>query len=168
MSALPATRRNSTRVLAGSGRIAADVVTGGERGRRTTGERDAERCKDRAQKKSPTANHGCLSFPACPKLPRNAMRFLSWLAVDADAHDPWALGRRQGMGRGSVTGDYISRKGSSAAWLAICGRKLESATPTSRTPFGGGNTDRIRSRATRCSSSLVWIVIFTDRLRVDI
>jgi len=43
--------------------------------------------------------------------------------------------------------DYISRKGSSVASLPDCDRKFERVTPTSRTPFGGGNTDRIRSRA---------------------
>ena len=59
-----------------------------------------------------------------------------------------ALGWRQRMGRGSVGGDYTSRKGSSAASLPDCDRKFERVTPTSRTPFGGGNTDRIRSRAT--------------------
>ena len=62
-----------------------------------------------------------------------------------------ALGWRQRMGRGSVGGDYISRKGSSAASLPDCDRKFERVTPTSRTPFGGGNTERIRSRATSCS-----------------
>src|SRR5580700_4727997 len=51
-------------VAVDSVRIAAGVVTAGEGGR-TTGERDAERCKDCAQK-NPTANHGCLSFPSCP------------------------------------------------------------------------------------------------------
>src|SRR5580704_15349165 len=51
-------------VAVDSVRIAAGVVTAGEGGR-TTGERDAERCKNRAQK-NPTANHGCLSFPSCP------------------------------------------------------------------------------------------------------
>jgi Relaxase/Mobilisation nuclease domain len=62
--------------------------------------------------------------------------------------DEWALGWRQRTGRGSVGSDYVSRKGSSAASLAVCDRKFESATPTSRTLFGGGNTDRIRSKAT--------------------
>ena len=38
-------------------------------------------------------------------------------------------------------------KRSSAPSLAICERKFESVTPTSRMPFGGGKTDRIRSRA---------------------
>src|SRR5580700_6792832 len=68
-----------------------------------------------------------------------------------------ALGWRQRMGRGSVGGDYISRKGSSAASLPDCDRKFERVTPTSRTPFGDGNTERIRLRATSCSPSLVWI-----------
>ena len=36
----------------------------------------------------------------------------------------------------------ISSKGSSAPSLAICERKFESVTPTSRMPFGGGKTDR--------------------------
>src|SRR5271166_3701140 len=36
-------------------------------------------------------------------------------------------------------GREFHEKGSSAASLAVCGRKLESVTPTSRTPFGGGN-----------------------------
>ena len=40
--------------------------------------------------------------------------------------------------------DYISRKGSSAASLAVCDRKFESVTPTSRTPFGGGNHGDVR------------------------
>jgi hypothetical protein len=49
-------------VLAGPDRIAGGIVTGEDGRRRTTGERDAERCKDPAQK-NPTANHGCpLSF----------------------------------------------------------------------------------------------------------
>ena len=38
---------------------------------------------------------------------------------------------RQRMGRGSVGGDYTSRKGSSAASLADCDRKFERVTPTS-------------------------------------
>jgi hypothetical protein len=42
---------------------------------------------------------------------------------------------------------YVHEKGSSAASLVICDRKFESVTPTSRMPLGGGNTDRIRSRA---------------------
>src|SRR5262245_21414824 len=46
--------------IVGAGSVRIGVVTGVERGRRTTGERDAERCKDRAQK-NPTAKHGCLS-----------------------------------------------------------------------------------------------------------
>ena len=37
-----------------------------------------------------------------------------------------------------------------------------------RTPFGGGNTERIRSRATSCNPFLVSIAISIDRLRVDI
>src|SRR5208282_327014 len=45
-------------------------------------------------------------------------------------------------------GREFHEKGSSAAVLGACDRKLESVTPTSLTPFGGGNTDRIRSRAT--------------------
>jgi hypothetical protein len=65
-------------------------------------------------------------------------RWLRWVATRLAPAD----------GRRSAGGDYISRKGSSAASLAVCDRKFESATPTSRTPFGGGNTDRIRSRAT--------------------
>ena len=78
-----------------------------------------------------------------------------------------ALGWRQRMGRGSVGGDCISRKGSSAASLPDCDRKFERVTPTSRTPFGGGNTDRIRSRAISCSPGLVWIADSIDRLRLD-
>jgi hypothetical protein len=78
-----------------------------------------------------------------------------------------ALGWRQRMGRGSVGGDYTSRKGSSAASPPDCDRKFERVTPTSRTPFGTGNTDRIRSRATSCSPCLVWIADSIDRLRVD-
>jgi hypothetical protein len=58
----------------------------------------------------------------------------------------WAqLTRADGVRVGSR--DYISRKGSSAASLPDCDRKFESVTPTSRTPFGSGNTDRISSRA---------------------
>jgi hypothetical protein len=49
-------------------------------------------------------------------------------------------GWRQRIGRDWARGDYVSRKGSSAASLTVCSRKFESATPTSRTPFGGGNT----------------------------
>ena len=52
----------------------------------------------------------------------------------------WSL-PQYGVGR------EFHEKGSSEAVLAVCDRKLESVTPTSRTPFGGGNTDRIRSRA---------------------
>ena len=47
-----------------------------------------------------------------------------------------ALGWRQRMGRGSVRGDYTSRKGSSAASPPDCDRKFERVIPTSRTPFG--------------------------------
>ena len=78
-----------------------------------------------------------------------------------------ALGWRQRMGRGSVGGDYTSRKGSSAASPPDCDWKFETVTPTSRTPFGGGNTERIRPRATSCSPCLVWIADSIDWLRVD-
>jgi hypothetical protein len=61
---------------------------------------------------------------------------------------PASTSCRQPIGRGSLGGDYISRKREFDASLAVCDRKFESVTPTSRTPFGGGNTDRIRSRAT--------------------
>lgn len=64
-------------VAVDSVRIAAGVVTAGEGGR-TTGERDAERCKDRAQK-NPTANHGCL-----------VLSFLSGAAVIATSLRPLA------------------------------------------------------------------------------
>jgi hypothetical protein len=37
------------------------------------------------------------------------------------------------------------------ASFALCVREFESATPTSRMPFGGGKTDRIKPRATSCS-----------------
>ena len=56
-------------------RIAGGVVTAGEGGR-TTGERDAKCCKDRAQK-NPTANHGCL-----------VLSFLSRAAVIATSLRP--------------------------------------------------------------------------------
>ena len=58
-------------------RIAGGVVTAGEGGR-TTGERDAERCKDRAQK-NPTANHGCL-----------VLSFLSGAVVEAVKGGLWS------------------------------------------------------------------------------
>src|SRR5271166_433899 len=50
----------------------------------------------------------------------------------------------------------------------FCERKFESVTPTSRMPFGGGKTDRIRSRATSYNLSLVAIAVSIDRLRVEI
>ena len=64
----------------------------------------------------------------------------------AEMSEPWL--EQAVVRRGLQSANYISRKGSSATSLAICDRKFESATPTSRTPFGGGNTDRIRSKAT--------------------
>jgi len=54
----------------------------------------------------------------------------------------FALGWRQRTGRGSLGGDH---KGSLAASLPDCDRKFERDTPTRRTPFGGGNTDRIKA-----------------------
>ena len=54
---------------------------------------------------------------------------------------------RERMGRGSVGAITFHEKGSSAGSLGIGDRKFDSVTPTSRTPLGGGNTDRIRPRA---------------------
>ena len=50
--------------------------------------------------------------------------------------------------------DYISRKGSSAASLAVCDRKFESVTPTSRTLFGGGKPRETCVLMTENSASL--------------
>ena len=77
---------------------------------------------------------------------------------------------RWGEARGPILerGDYSSRKASSAASQTGCDPKFERLTPTSRTPCGGGKTDRIRSSATSRNLTLGSIAVSMDRLRVDI
>ena len=64
---------------------------------------------------------------------------------------PWIAASAFGllaMTRSDSFRKRFHEKGSSSPWLLRCDLKFESVTPTRRMPFGGGNTNRINSRAT--------------------
>jgi hypothetical protein len=75
-----------------------------------------------------------------------------------------ALGWCQRTGCGSIAAITLHEKAVQPLHRRIAIEKFERVTPTSRTPFGGGNTERIRSRATACSPCLVWIADSIGRL----